>query len=118
MTDLMKLMRGMTMNMLNANMMGSMKVAEMLNAMSGAPEPNCCSIMPPKPASSIMDVLYPLWWLKLASGLLGQVEKAMPAGHVPAPGQAMSSVLDSAPPPPALPPAASTPPGTGWGPMP
>lgn len=123
MTGLVKLMfnttRDMTMNMLNANIAGTVKMMQAMGAVPAPPERSCCSITAPRPASSPIDVLYPVYWLKLASGLLGQVEKALPsataAAAVPA---AMASVLDSAPPQRSLPPAPPPAPATGWGPMP
>lgn len=99
--------------------------APMAQSQKGAPA--SLMPMPSMPISSMpmppmMEALFPLFWLKLAAGLLYRREHASPMDHPP-----MASVLDRAPallePPPApksLPSAAVPLPtqSTGWGPMP
>lgn len=122
MTQLAKLMfnttRDMTMNLLNANMAGTVKMMQAMGAVPAPPEPSCCSIQAPQPTSSPLDVLYPLYWMKLASGFLAHVEKALPPGTTAAALPVATSVLDSVPVQRSLPPAAPSAPATGWGPMP
>jgi hypothetical protein len=74
------------------------------------------------PSMSMIEALYPLYWLKLAGGLLNKLAQAAPLEHRP-----MTSVLDHIPDLLESSPASKSSPSapvhlhtqsTGWGPMP
>jgi hypothetical protein len=137
MTDLPKFMFNCTrdISMLGANMLGAKKLIDAFNAAAQmaqttqtSPGDSCCTISPAPtfsamPTISLMDALYPVTWLKLASGLLEVIGGIESAGSRR--GRALVSVLDRMPgamdSPPAqksLPAATPSAPSTGWGPMP
>jgi hypothetical protein len=114
----------MTMNMVDAYLAGTVKMMEAIGVASPPPKPCRDSMVPPPAVVSLLEVLYPFYWMKLASGLLDNLEKTLPAAATAASAAAsvvMPSVLDSAPLKTSLPtgaPAAPAAPATGWGPMP
>jgi hypothetical protein len=126
-------MTGLAQLMLNCtrdvSMLGAKKMLEALNVDSRMiPAPRDASgclitcpgagVTQPEGPLSMLEALYPLYWLKLASGLMGRLEGARPDATTVSVLDRAPSVLSSPSPQQSPSRTVSAAPATGWGPMP
>ena len=126
-------MTGLAKFMLNCtrdvSMLGAKKMLEALNVdsrMIQAPNDlSSCSISMPacgmpqvQSPMSMLEAFYPVYWLKLASGLMGRLEGARPDMTTMSVLDRTPSVLNAFSPQQSPPRTVASAPATGWGPMP